>query len=51
MLEIDPESHVASELVSEPGRQIATATSPLEVGPYVFIGTIQDDRVGVYRRR
>jgi hypothetical protein len=51
VLEIDPESHAVSELVSEPGRQIATATSALEVGPYVFIGSMEDDRVGVYRRR
>jgi len=51
VLEIDPESHQISELVAEPGRQIATATSALEVGPYLFIGTMEDDRVGVYRRR
>ena len=51
VLEIDPDSHAVSELVSEPGREIATATTALEVGPYVFIGTMEDDRVGVYRRR
>jgi hypothetical protein len=39
------------DLVSEPGSELATATSALEVGPYVFIGSMLDDRVGVYRRR
>lgn len=51
VLEIDPDSQAVSELFAEPGRQIATATSALEVGPYVFIGSMEDDRVGVYRRR
>ena len=49
--EIDPEDGSAVEILAEEGRRIATATTALEVEDVVLLGSMADDRVGVYRRR
>jgi hypothetical protein len=48
--EVDPTARSAKELFAEEGQRIASATTALEVGNYLFIGTMADDRIGVYRR-
>jgi hypothetical protein len=49
--EIDPATGSVVEIAAEQGKLIASATTALEVGDTVFIGSMADDRVGVYRRR
>ncbi len=48
--EVNPATRAASEVFSEGGKVIGSATTALEVGHYLFIGTMADDRIGVYRR-
>jgi hypothetical protein len=48
--EVDPETHLAAEVLENDGRALGSATTALEVGRYLFIGTMVDDRIGVYRR-
>jgi hypothetical protein len=49
--EIDPSSASALEVLEEGGRQIATATTALEVDGTLYIGSMADTRIGIYRRR
>jgi hypothetical protein len=48
--EVDPQTHVANEVLENDGKALGSATTALEVGKYLFIGTMVDDRIGVYRR-
>jgi hypothetical protein len=48
--EIDPTTRVATEVLENDGKALGSATTALEVGRYLFIGTMVDDRIGVYRR-
>lgn len=47
--EIDPNARTGTEILADNGRRIATATSALEVGGVLYLGSMADDRVGVYR--
>jgi hypothetical protein len=48
--EVDPKAQVATEVVANDGKVFGSATTALEVGRYLFIGTMLDDRIGVYQR-
>ncbi len=48
--EIDPKTRVATKRLEDDGRRLASATTALEVGNYLLIGTMVDDRIGVYQR-
>ena len=48
--EVDPRTRSATEVFAHDGTSIGSATTALEVGRYLLIGTMTDDRVGVYRR-
>ena len=48
--EVDPATNVAAEVLSSDGKSLGSATTALEVGKYLFIGTMVDDRLGVYQR-
>lgn len=48
--EVDAETHLAAEVLENDGKALASATTALEVGKYLFIGTMVDDRIGVYQR-
>lgn len=48
--EIDPEQRTAVEVVANDGRRIASATTALEVEGTLYLGSMADDRVGVYRK-
>jgi hypothetical protein len=49
--EIDPETHSAVEVLAGDGERIASVPVALEVGDLLLLGSIGDDRVGVFRRR
>lgn len=49
--EVDPQKGSAVEVLGEEGRLIATATTALEVEGTIYLGSMADNRVGVYRRR
>lgn len=49
--EIDPQTRRAAALVADDGRRIATGTSALASGDRIFIGSMADDRLGVFQRR
>lgn len=49
--QIDPNTLTGTEILADDGRRIATATSALEVGGALYLGSMADDRVGVYRKR
>jgi sugar lactone lactonase YvrE len=48
--EVDPAALSAREILADDGRRLATATSALEVGNLLYVGSMADDRLGVYRR-
>lgn len=48
--ELDPKTHGTTELVADAGIVLRTASSALQVGNYILIGSMDDDRIGVYRR-
>jgi hypothetical protein len=49
--EIDPATGSVVELTAERGQLIASATTALEIGDTLYIGSMADNRIGVYRRR
>ncbi len=49
--EIDPATHKAREVLADNGQKLATATSALEHAGKLYIGSMAEDRVGVYRTR
>lgn len=49
--EIDPATRKAREVVADNGKRLATATVALEHGGRLYIGSMAEDRVGVYRER
>jgi hypothetical protein len=48
--EVDPAARSATEILADDGRRLATATSALEVGNLLYVGSMADDRLGVYRK-
>ena len=49
--EINPETGSAVEILAGSGQRIASVPVALEVGDLLLLGSIGDDRVGVFRRR
>ena len=49
--ELAPWTRSAELVFEHDGASIASATTALEVGRYLLIGTMADDRIGVYQRR
>ena len=49
--EIDPETETAVEILAGSGERISSVPVALEVGDFLLLGSIGDDRVGVFRRR
>jgi hypothetical protein len=49
--EIDPETGNAVEVLAGTGERISSVPVALEVGDVLLLGSIGDDRVGVFRRR
>jgi hypothetical protein len=49
--EIDPDTESAAEILAGNGERIASVPVALEVGDFLLLGSIGDDRVGVFRRR
>lgn len=49
--EIDPDTGSAVEILAGNGERIASVPVALEVGDFLLLGSIGDNRVGVYRRR
>jgi hypothetical protein len=49
--EIDPDTLSAVEILAGNGQRIASVPVALEVGGFLFLGSIGDNRVGVVRRR
>jgi hypothetical protein len=49
--EIDPDTRSAAEILAGNGERIAAVPVALEVGDFLLLGSIGDDRVGVVRRR
>jgi hypothetical protein len=49
--EIDPDTRSAVEILAGNGERIASVPVALEVGDFLLLGSIGDDRVGVFRRR
>jgi hypothetical protein len=49
--EIDPDTGSAVEVLAGDGKRIASVPVALEVGDFLLLGSIGDDRVGVFRRR
>ena len=49
--EIDPATGSVVDVAAEQGQLIASATTALEIGDTLFIGSMADDRIGVHRRR
>jgi hypothetical protein len=49
--EIDPASRKAREVLADNGQRFATATSALEHGGRLYIGSMAEDRIAVYRMR
>jgi hypothetical protein len=49
--EVDPRTRSAELVFEHDGSAIGSATTAFTLGPYLLIGTMIDDRVGVYRRR
>lgn len=49
--EVDPATRAATQVFAHDGDAIGSATTALEVGDYLFIGSMADDRIGVYKRR
>jgi sugar lactone lactonase YvrE len=47
--EIDPNARTATEILADDGRRIATATSALQLDRTLYLGSMADDRLGVYR--
>jgi sugar lactone lactonase YvrE len=50
VVELDPETHDSARVLEQDASVVATATSALEIGDRIFIGTMADDRIGVYAR-
>lgn len=48
---IDPRARTAKEVVADNGKRLATGTVALEHGGRLYIGSMAEDRVGVYRVR
>jgi len=48
--EVDPRKLTARKIVGERGIVLRTATSALQVGDNILMGSMDDDRVGVYRQ-
>ena len=48
--EIDPDTGSAAEILAGNGERIASVPVALEVGDFLLLGSIGDDRVGVFRR-
>lgn len=49
--EIHPDTRSAVEILAGDGQRIASVPVALEVGDFLFLGSIGDNRVGVVRRR
>jgi len=49
--EIDPDTRSAAEILAGTGERIASVPVALEVGDFLLLGSIGDNRVGVFRRR
>jgi hypothetical protein len=49
--EIDPDAGSAAEILAGNGKRIASVPVALEVGDFLLLGSIGDNRVGVFRRR
>ena len=49
--EIDPDTGSAAEILAGNGERIAGVPVALEVGDFLLLGSIGDNRVGVFRRR
>jgi hypothetical protein len=49
--EIDPATGHAVEILAGNGERIASVPVALEVGDFTLLGSIGDNRVGVFRRR
>jgi len=49
--EIDPDTETAAEILAGNGERIAGVPVALEVGDFLLLGSIGDNRVGVFRRR
>jgi sugar lactone lactonase YvrE len=47
--EIDPNARTATEILADDGRRIATATNALQLDRTLYLGSMADDRLGVYR--
>lgn len=50
LIEVDPARGTAERILDRDGSLIGSATSALEVHGRIFIGTMEDDRLGVLRR-
>jgi hypothetical protein len=48
--EIDPVGGTAVEILAENGKRLASATTALDVDNTLYIGSMADTRIGVYRR-
>jgi len=49
--EIDPDTGNAAEILAGNGERIASVPVALELGDFLLLGSIGDNRVGVFRRR
>ena len=50
VVELDPHTHASARIIEQDARIVASVTTALEVGNRIFVGTMADERIGVYLR-